>query len=377
MNSKVLLHLSLIPGVGPITCKKIVQAWFACNEISSLCEHSVRGVKDLAPLYSFSVHDCIAKLHLREREAQLVVDGLRSQLLLEKELKNIEKESCHVITWFDKTYPALLAHTYAPPPVLYVQGSVEALSCEKTIAVVGSRKANSYAAEVTTMLVDELVDQEWIVVSGGAIGVDTLAHQTAVEKNAKTIVVLGSGLRYLYPYENKKLFNAIISSGGALVSSFAIATKPHPTHFPERNRIIAGLSKACLVTAAAEKSGALISAHYALEEGRSVFAVPGPITNSLSVGCHALIKQGAKLVHSAHDIFEEFGEVHEKKLTQLRAQENSVTVHPLIELLKEPLSLDELNIKTGISFPELQEQLFDLQLQGKVQQNFTGLWEQA
>ncbi len=178
-----------------------------------------------------------------------------------------------------------------------------------------------------------------------------------------------------YPWENRNLFREVVEKGGTLVSPFPLTLKPFPGNFPARNRIISGLSRGCIVIQAAKKSGALITARFALEQGRQVFAVPGSIFDNLSVGCHRLIAEGARLASSFEDILEEFGEAVQKKSSdKVGTTENA---DPVLECLREALSIDELTLKLNMDVATLQDRLFELQLKGKAQQNFAGYWERV
>lgn len=218
--------------------------------------------------------------------------------------------------------------------------------CEKTIAVVGTRKITSYGREVTEILTRDLVQNGFVIVSGLAMGVDAVAHQTAIAEEGKTIAVLGCGVDLCYPSSNKKLYEEIISGNGVVVSEFPIGMTPSVGSFPSRNRIIAGLSAGVLVTEGAEDSGSLITADYALKYNRKVFAVPGPITSSLAKGPNSLISKGAKLVTSTEDIFKEFKiqkskvkiSIQNSKLRGDTEEEKEI----LGILQNEPLHFDEI-----------------------------------
>ncbi len=398
-----LLHLSLIPNIGPATVLKILsylhhEAQPDFLHVSWMDVINQQDAIDFSAVYSYTPYDFIKKIGCGERIASQLVQGLADKSVLEKELSLKEMHNINITTIFDRDYPEILKQIHAPPLILYTQGgSFNQIS--KCMGIVGSRKASDYAAHAVKNIVPGLVEHGWCIVSGGAQGADTMAHEAALAASGKTIAVIGSGLLQPYPESNRLLFKRMAESGSIVVSSFPLLAPPEKGNFPSRNRIIAGLSQGCIVVQAAEKSGALITARYALEQGRQIFAVPGLIYDSLSAGCHSLIKQGAKLVNHVNDILEEFGEVHKMVSVQpaLRAgatsflfpeTNNSSTneikfqaaerdEHPILMYLVQPATLDELLEQTGLDIMELQNQLFSLQLEGKVRQNFVGTWERV
>ncbi|NBP15901.1 DNA-protecting protein DprA [bacterium] len=352
MNREKILQLSLISGLGPAKIEALL---------------AQLSIDQLGAIDCFSAAD-FQRYGLSLEKAQQLVDGLQDRTLLEQELQLLEKHNISWFTLFDDQYPALLKEIHLPPPIIYVQGSTD--FSEQALAFVGSRATSSYGKKVVQTLVPELVAQAWTIVSGGAYGIDTVAHQATLDAGGKTVVVLGSGLLQKYPADNKKLFESIIAHNGSIVSSFPLMMQPLPHNFPARNRIISGISQGSIIVRAAEKSGALITAHYALQQGRRVFAVPGLIDDPLSAGCHDLLRKGAILVDSANAIFEEFGQkdqkVHQKAL---------VFTDPLVALCQQPKTVDELLILTDLTENKLNDRLFELQLEGKLQQNFIGLWQ--
>ncbi|MCI8272836.1 MAG: DNA-protecting protein DprA [Clostridia bacterium] len=205
-----------------------------------------------------------------------------------------------------KSYPIQLKNIYEPPKSLYVLGNKEILK-QKSIAIVGSRKASEYGKKVAFKISSELSHKDINIVSGLALGIDTYAHLGCLHANckAKTIAVLGCGLEQIYPKENRHIAIDILKSGGCIISEYPCGTKIESKNFPERNRIISGLSNGVLIVEAAEKSGALITADFALEQGKDVFAVPGDILSNNSFGTNKLIKDGAILVTSSEDILKE------------------------------------------------------------------------
>lgn len=221
------------------------------------------------------------------------------------EMEKLAKENIDLITIKDKKYPRLLKEIYNPPSLLYIKGSIKSAD-RFSIGVVGTRKISAYGQKITPVITNQLVKAGLTIVSGLAKGIDTFAHQTALESNGRTIAVLGSGLdkESIYPICNQDLAEEI-SKKGALISEFPIKSRPLAYHFPQRNRIISGLSLGILVIEAPQKSGAIITANCALEQNRDVFAVPGDILFDNSSGPNNLIKMGAKLVSQAKDILEE------------------------------------------------------------------------
>ncbi len=322
-----------------------------------------------------------------------------------KDLLWLQQPGHHLLMLDKPGYPDCLKAIYAPPPLLFVKGNPNALQ-NMQIGVVGSRNASRTGQENTRAFVHYLVKQGLSVTSGLALGIDGIAHQAALAAGGKTIAVVANGLDQVYPKRHLKLAEEIVASEGAIVSEFPIATQPRPQHFPRRNRIISGLSQGVLVVEAALKSGSLITARYAMEQGREVFAVPGSIHNPLSKGCHALIKQGAALVETGEDMLSElqlqsyFVEsqmkmdspenkiVGEKnnKIEKSQAA-GAVAMHPSLKAEDdtqaieeqiiaamgfETVTLDTLVELTGIETAVLASTLIMLELQGKILQEVDG-----
>ena len=372
MNARTtILHLSLIDGVGPATIAKI--AAVLANDDAAWLD-----------LYTMMVSRLVELFAVTRAIAQKIELGLQNNTVLTAELYLIHTYDISWTTVVDHDYPSLLSHIHTPPAVLYWRGaSLDALSAQ-SLAIVGSRRANHYGQRIINKLVPPLVERNYTIISGGAVGADTMAHRATVNWKGKTIVVLGAGLLRLYPSTNIKLFQDIVVAGGALVSIFPLTTDPVPGNFPARNRVIAGLSQACIVVQAAVKSGAAITATYALEQGRDVFAVPGPIDDELSAGCHALIKEGATLLSDVADIV---GYVSDQPVVTPLQQSSSAVPEqyrpaimpsmasdPFLSFCDTPRSVDELVLLSGTSFTDVQDKLFELQLDGLVAQDFTGMW---
>lgn len=223
---------------------------------------------------------------------------------ISQKIKEYEKNDIKVITIFDQNYPSLLKEIYQPPWVLFVKGDLSLLEIQPKLAVVGSRQATQYGKNAIRLMFPPLVEKGVVIVSGLANGIDTLAHEHAMKNGGKTIAVIAGGVYHIYPKENAELAKEMMKSQ-LVISEYPPDTKPLRWHFPARNRIISGLSNGTFIIEAKRKSGSLITANYAVNEGREVFSLPGSIFNQNSLGTNDLIKQGAKLVMSSEDILEE------------------------------------------------------------------------
>ncbi|MDX5475394.1 MAG: DNA-processing protein DprA [Bacillaceae bacterium] len=257
---------------------------------------------DLKNIFQLSTKDLADKLGITKTSSEKIFTQLRT-INIEKVLYQYQKEKIVPITFIDSHYPILLKEIYDPPYVLYCKGDIS-LFHSKKISIVGTRVPTIYAKNALENMLPRLIEKEFTVVSGLAIGVDTEAHKLTIRNNGKTIAVLGSGILHIYPKENIYLAKTI-SQSHLLVSEYTPYTPPQRWQFPFRNRIISGLSSGTLVVEAKERSGSLITAEQALDQGRDVFAIPGSIFSETSNGTNSLIQQGAKLVMKAEDILEE------------------------------------------------------------------------
>jgi DNA processing protein len=220
------------------------------------------------------------------------------------QIRQYEKNDIHVISIFDKNYPSLLKEIYQPPWILFVKGNLSLLEKQPKLAVVGSRQATQYGKNAMRVMFPQLVEKGIVIVSGLAVGIDTLAHEYAMKNGGNTIAVIAGGMYHIYPKENTELAREMMKTQ-LVVSEYPPNTKPLRWHFPARNRIISGMSNGTFIIEAKRKSGSLITANYAVNEGREVFSLPGSIFNPYSLGTNDLIQQGAKLVMSSEDILEE------------------------------------------------------------------------
>jgi len=264
----------------------------------------------------------------------------------------------------DKNYPELLKQIYSPPKTLFCLGKLKAKE-KYPLAVVGTRKISAYGKKITKYLVKELVKRDFTIISGLALGVDTIAHEAALENKGRTIAVLGSGIERIYPFQNKNLARKIILTNNALISEYPANTPPSKWTFPARNRIISGMSLGTLVIEAPEKSGALITARFALDQGREVFAVPGNIFYENSKGCHKLIKMGAKPVTKPEDILDAFDFQINQGQKQIFTdfEEEKIILN---NLKKSPCSINELIKKTELEPLKILSLLTMMQINGKV-----------
>ncbi|MDP2006121.1 MAG: DNA-processing protein DprA [Rubrivivax sp.] len=282
----------------------------------------------------------------------------------------------HVLTLAHPAWPPLLLQSPDAPLLLYVQGDTACLSAA-SVAVVGSRRPSVQGADNARHFAASLGAQGWVIVSGLAQGIDAAAHEGALGAGAKTIAVMGTGPDLTYPARHRALAHRIAAQG-ALVSEFAPGTPPLPEHFPLRNRIIAGLTQGTLVVEAALKSGSLITARLANEAGRDVWAVPGSIHAAQSQGCHALIKQGAKLVETPDDVLEELRAPNAPSQSRLAldGDDEVAPADPLLQALgDDPVTLDALLARTGWPTSELSARLLELELDGRVSRLPGGLFQ--
>ncbi len=284
------------------------------------------------------------------------------------EWEQVQRAGVHVITCQDDDYPANLRQIDAPPPLIYLRGNLQP-SDIWAVGVVGTRRASVYGREVAHTVSRDLAAQGITIVSGLAVGVDTVAHKAALEAGGRTIAVLGSGVDQIYPPSNRGLAQQILENG-ALISEYPLGTRPEAGNFPPRNRIISGLSKGVVIVEAGQRSGALITARYAAEQGRDVFAVPGSILHPGSIGCNTLIQQGATPLLSVDDILRQ---LDMEQVAARRAAHAAVAVEPqeanLLGLLSpEPQHVDDLVRQTGLPASQISGLLAIMEIKGLVRQ---------
>lgn len=293
----------------------------------------------------------------------------RAELDLDACLAQVQAAGINLLTWDSPDYPAYLREIPAAPPLLYMHGTLREAD-QWAVAVVGTRRLTSYGRQATRDLVTGLVRNNITIISGLARGIDSVAHQTALDAGGRTIAVLGSGLDCIYPSENRRLVNQILDGQGAVLSEYGLGVQPEAKNFPPRNRIISGLSLGVIVVEAGERSGALITSKFALEQDREVFAVPGNVNSPASRGPNRLIQQGAKLVVSADDVLEELNltMVAEKTAVQLALPESAEEAALMAHLTAQPIHVDELSRMTGMASSLVSSTLTLMELKGVVQQ---------
>lgn len=286
---EAFIIINALPEVGPVRLRSLLECY------DDPCKILCASVEELS---------CVPRLGMRCAE---VLHNWQRYFSLDDELRLVRQAGVQLVTLEDAVYPEALREIHDPPICLYVRGNLRALSdCTQMIAMVGSRILTQYGDTVARQFAGDAARSGWIVVSGLARGIDTACHESTLEHGGITIAVLGSGFLHVYPYENIPLANRIAQSGGALISEFPMAQKPDRRHFPMRNRIISGLCRGTIVVEAGLRSGSLITAAQAMEQGRTVFAVPGRVDGPYARGCNALIRDGASLVESFADVLNEF-----------------------------------------------------------------------
>ncbi|MEN6468088.1 MAG: DNA-processing protein DprA [Smithella sp.] len=358
--------------------------WIALKSIDGIGNASfqplIEHFRSPAAVFSASIHELSSVPGISKKSASAIISFKHWDIIL-RQMDMMSKTGINIVTCLDELYPKNLLNIYDRPPFLYVLGGLE--QEDIPVAIVGSRHASTYGKYTTDRISRELALRGITIVSGMARGIDSCAHRGALAAKGRTIAVLGSGLDVIYPPENKNLFTAI-AQNGAVVSEFPLGTQPLSYHFPARNRIISGLSYGIVVVEAGEKSGSLITARLAMEQGREVFAIPGTIDSASSRGTNSLIKQGAKLIDSIDDILEDILPQLERSSTRLtpRKQEqdtiralqteikiDSDSLKPIEQAILTSLSpgkkhADDIISDTGLPPADVLSALINLELKG-------------
>lgn len=349
-QNKYWLGFNIVPRIGPARLRALLQHF-----------------GDLETAWNAGSEQLLAS-GLDQRALQNLLK-LRDSLSLDKEMEKVERAGVRLLTWDDEGYPKLLRQVDDAPPVLYVKGQLS-VADEWAIAVVGTRRATSYGREAAHQFAAGLARNNITVVSGLARGIDSEAHKAALDAGGRTIAVLGCGVDIVYPPENRALAEAI-ARAGALVSEYPLGTRPDAQNFPPRNRIISGLSLGSLIVEGDENSGAMITARFALEQNREVFAIPGNVTYRNSAGANKLIRDGeAKLVLSVQDILVELNltMVSQQAAVRQIIPENDTEAALLRHLSAEPVHVDELGRAVGLPIAQVSSSLALMELKGIVRQ---------
>jgi DNA processing protein len=357
-SREALIALNMIEGVGPVRARSLLEHFGDAPKILSAAKHELLRVRNIG-----------------EDTAEKIA-GWEKSIDLAGELKRITDFGCHVLISSDENYPASLREIYDPPLVLYVKGELTAKD-KNCVAMVGSRQTTHYGIETARKLAYQLAYTGVTVVSGGARGIDTAAHQGALSAKGRTVAVLGTGINLVFPTENAELFERI-AANGAVMTQFPFNRPADKQSFPIRNRIVAGMTLGTVVVEANLSSGALITANFATEYGRQIFAVPGRIDSPRSKGCHELIKKGAKLCEGVEDILSEFEYLFPtsnrpaapNETGVLPALELSANEQKVFDVLKtdDELTTDEIIRASGLPSSAVSVTLFGLEMKRLVRQ---------
>ena len=354
-----LIILNLLPGIGPVKVKELVTRFGSPAHLLELPAGALSSV--------FGIGDKLAK----------AITSWKESVRIEEELTMVERAGVKIVTQFDSEYPALLKEIYDPPLVLYVRGELPQSSTH-TLGVVGSRRFSYYGRKMAESLASSAGFAKWTVISGLAYGIDAIAHRAALDANSKTVAVLGGGLARVHPQDHVPMAKEMVEKGGAVISEFPMTYSPNKRSFPMRNRIISGMSHGLLVVEAGFKSGSLITAKFALEHGRLVFAVPGQADNPQARGTNSLIRDGAVITETFDDIINEFEFLprladHKNETEDSRGAadmatgqlpdltDNETTVFETIKERRE-VSVDQLATETDIAAGQLLAILMKLEM---------------
>lgn len=352
MSENFILAFSLSPGIGPKGFQKLLKLF---GSAESAWKGSAEQFKTAG----------VGKVNFTK------FGEFREEFDLKEYLEKLRKAKVEFIPFGDKYYSERLKKIDSPPIGLFTKGDQKLLIGPQIIAVVGARKITSYGRQVTENLVAELCRAGLVISSGMALGVDGVAHKAAIDNHGLTIAVLGCGVDCPYPRENEKLYEEILDSNGLIISEYPLGMPASPGTFPSRNRIIAGISSSVLITEAAEDSGSLITAKEAINQDKTVFAVPGPITSQMSKGALKLLKNGAKLVQSGRDILEELKikNTHSENSISKNKKFDNVTKEEskiLKELENENLTIDEISRAAKIPIAKLSMILSEMEIKGLI-----------
>ncbi|MFC2091400.1 DNA-processing protein DprA [Elusimicrobiota bacterium] len=353
---EIVLQILSIDGVGRIAVKRMLDHFKKIEDLFQVT------AEELSAISGLNMHKC--------RQIIAVQDS--PDINIKTQLKKTRDQECLIYMYGTEQYPRLLAQIYDPPIVFYARGQIKDVDYN-AVAIVGTRRASEYGKNAAKLLAKQLAVSSITVISGCAVGIDTYAHRGALKSSGRTIAVLGSGLNAPYPVRNIGLMKEI-SENGSVISEFPLDTKPVPYNFPLRNRIISGLSRAVVVVEAPSRSGALITAYGALEQGREVYSVPGSIFSSRSKGCVELIKNGAMPVSDAKEIIRDLEPLLNKDLMKKRNRETALVTlsersrKVLDSINDSPVHVDIIKNRTKLSINTLIRELTNLEILGRITQ---------
>lgn len=347
--------------------------WIAFSSIeevgSTFVQRLYNYFGDIEKAFNASLDELSQIDGLNIKQAKTFIEK-RDKTNPDKAMDEILKRNLKFITFEDSKYPYLLKNISNPPMVLYIKGDLSLCNLEKTIAVVGSRKASTNAKDILTKIITELRNTDVCVVSGLASGIDTTAHQAALANNIKTIGVIASGFDFVYPTANRELYKKIEEGSGAILTEYFPTFQPLNWRFPQRNRIVSGISYGTLVAEAALKSGALITANLTLEQGRELMCIPGLVSNPNTAGIYKLLKQGASMVTCADDILSALNwEVKREAQLKIDLSEFSTDEKKILDSIEvEAKGFDKISAETNLEFNDLLTNLTTLELKGVIKQ---------
>jgi DNA processing protein len=348
---KAWLALSLVRGLGGEGARRLLMEFGSPEAVYAA---PIRSLKSI----------------VKSEIASEIGNGIADEVIAPA-LSWLADENNHVVTLADSDYPQALLNIPDPPLLLYVKGRLDLLN-HPALAVVGSRNATPQGIHNAEAFAKSLSDAGLCIISGMAQGIDAAAHRGALPGRGNSIAIVGTGLDKVYPAANRELAH-MLAKQGALISEFPLGTPPLAANFPRRNRLISGMSLGCLVVEASLQSGSLITARLALEQGREVFAIPGSIHAPQSKGCHALLKQGAKLAETAQDILEELGG---QLVATIQPENSAGSSSALLDHLGyDPVDVDTLCVRSGLTIAELSAMLLTLELEGRISALPGGLYQ--
>ncbi|WP_373844845.1 DNA-processing protein DprA [Clostridium sp.] len=340
------------------------EIWFACAKLSyNIKNKLIKKFKNVQNIWYYSTHDekCT---YINEKVKNALLYAWDKEYI--KSIKDsIEKNNINVVTITDELYPKALKEYDDSPYMLFYKGDIDRLNKNKSVSIVGSRDCSSYGVNITNIICNDLSINNINIISGMARGIDSIAHKKCIENNSYTCAILGSGIDVIYPRENKNIYDELIKNG-CVISQFLPGTKPYAYNFPIRNKIISGLSEVVVVIEGSEKSGTLITASSALEQGKDVIAVPGNVFSKQSKGTNKLIKDGAYIFTEMKDIYEILDMNYIKNSFNNNSKMTSIEDKVYNKINTTPIHFDEVLRLTNIDIKQLYEVLFELQLKDEI-----------